>query len=537
MSASQIRVNDATTDEADPLIFEVALDEPASSPVTVNYRYSGDGLNTQDEEGVVTIAPGQTTAEIEIITWHDKEFIPAEVEPGGVETSLEITGVSDETIEIADAEATGLIVQVHREFTSMKLFGDTVTEGETARLKAELSYYPLPYDTYYTVRVVYVSATAADIDLPSTELTIVIPAGEGVGYIEIPTLDDNVAGEGNEQLVVEYVASNAYPHYDPEEDRLHDNATVTIVDNTTSSGSGDPLSDPEPTEPSGPTGTIFAGDESNDIFTGPGSPDGIFGRGGDDILDGGGGDDTIGGGDGDDQINGGEGNDSLGGGPGADVLNGNAGNDTIGGGDGDDQVSGDAGNDVVAGGAGDDTINGGDGADTMGGSYGHDHVSGDAGNDSLGGGFGQDTISGGAGDDEVGGGEGSDLINGGAGNDFLAGGGRNDTINGDAGNDVINGGAGNDVMTGGAGNDTFVFRGFIDGEHDKVTDFEEGDALFLIGIDNVPGSGRQGCFNELDVTDVTVDGEVAARITYDGHTIDVVGVTADDLELDAFLFA
>ncbi|ETW13223.1 hemolysin-type calcium-binding region [Roseivivax marinus] len=308
----------------------------------------------------------------------------------------------------------------------------------------------------------------------------------------------------------------------------------------TVTGAADGLIDLAPTTPGAdvisgtPEGDRILGGDGNDTLDGAAGDDGLLGEAGDDSLVGGPGDDNIAGSDGNDVVDGGDGNDFLGGGLGNDMLLGGEGSDTLGGGQGDDALAGGTGDDVAAGGPGDDLIEGGAGDDTMGASFGADTVLGQGGDDSLGGGTGTDSIDGGAGNDSIGGGEGDDTVIGGAGNDFLAGGGRDDSIVGGPGNDTINGGAGDDTMVGGAGADLFVFNDFTPGDVDRVVGFEDGvDRFRMVGVENAPGSGLQGFVDALEISDAAGGG---VTMSFNGHVIEVTGVSAADLGLEDFIF-
>ncbi|KMK67516.1 calcium-binding protein [Puniceibacterium sp. IMCC21224] len=286
-------------------------------------------------------------------------------------------------------------------------------------------------------------------------------------------------------------------------------------------------------EGNGGLDTLVGGDGDDTITAGDGDAI-LAGEGGNDSIVGGGGNDRLSGSDGNDTVEGFGGNDNIGGGPGDDVLTGNSGNDTLGGGLGDDSVHGGYGNDVMAGGPGDDLMSGEKGDDTMGASFGDDTVYGSWGRDSLGGGTGSDLLDGGRHDDAIGGGEGNDTVLGGDGDDFLAGGGRHDSVDGGNGLDTINGGSGNDTLTGGTGADMFVFNSMNTGEADLVTDFEDG--LDRIRLGGVEGMGRQGRFDGLDIADAMIDGTAGATVSYHGHVISMIGVSAADLGVSDFVF-
>ena len=274
---------------------------------------------------------------------------------------------------------------------------------------------------------------------------------------------------------------------------------------------------------------FLGGDAGNDDIGGGGGADSLVGGAGDDVLAGNGGDDVVSSGDGDDVATGGDGDDRIGGGLGNDRLSGDAGDDVLGAGLGDDTVEGGDGNDLVNGGGGDDVLTGGAGNDRMGGSQGADSMTGDDGDDLMGGGAGQDVMTGGAGNDQMGGGVGDDMLDGGAGDDFVAGGNGRDMLSGGDGNDTINGGNGDDEMQGGDGMDVFVFNRFNAGEVDVISDFDSaGDLLDLRGV-------AEG-FDGLGIAETSFGGSAATELSYQNHTILLVGVEAATLDESDFLF-
>lgn len=255
----------------------------------------------------------------------------------------------------------------------------------------------------------------------------------------------------------------------------------------------------------------FVAGSGADNLTGGALTDDLRGNGGADILNGGSGDDVV-----------------LGGSEG-DTVNGDGGNDDVRGDAGVDIVDGGAGIDQVYGGTGDDTLNGGAENDFM-------FVSADEGNDDIDGGNGSDYLY----FDRTGstlgltvslaapailvtladtttivnierfwfrGGEGIDVVTGGAIEDVLDGNGGSDTLNGGAGADVLDGGLGNDAMTGGLGNDIFYVDNMLDTVNETAvagagSDFiytsvnytlaAYTERLFLTGVDNINGIGRNG---------------------------------------------
>lgn len=302
------------------------------------------------------------------------------------------------------------------------------------------------------------------------------------------------------------------------------------ADQLLNGGGGDPVDTLSGT----PGSDTLIGTAGNDSIDGLGSDDTISGGDGSDTLLGGDGNDLISASTGNDSVDGGTGNDNIGGGLGDDSLYGSEGNDTLGGGRDDDLVDGGEDDDIVVGGPGNDVLYGRDGNDTMGAGYGNDTVFGHEGHDSLGGGTGRDDISGGAGNDSVGGGEGDDTITGESGDDFLAGGGRNDLILGNLGNDTINGGAGDDIMYGDEGADVFVFNSLNAGEVDFIGFFEDG--LDTIRMRGVAGVGQHGKFDALDLSNTTINGYQSVELEYDGHIIQIQGVSVSDLSKADFVF-
>ncbi len=189
------------------------------------------------------------------------------------------------------------------------------------------------------------------------------------------------------------------------------------------------------------------GFSSSDIIRGLAGNDTIRGLAGNDTLIGNAGDDSLDGGIGDDTLNAGIGNDELFGGEGNDTLNGISGNNTLDGG---------AGNDELYGGMDDDILYGMDGSDTFYGIDGNDEIFGGAGDDFAYGMNGDDTLNGGDGNDKFLGGAGKDLLAGNGGDDTLNGGAGDDTLDGELGNDFLNGGLGNDLISGMEGNDILI---------------------------------------------------------------------------------
>jgi Ca2+-binding RTX toxin-like protein len=239
----------------------------------------------------------------------------------------------------------------------------------------------------------------------------------------------------------------------------------------------------------------------------------------------------------------------------------------------DEDIQAGGGNDTVTGGAGNDTLEGGAGDDTLTGGAGNDAIFDTSGNTIIDGGDGGDVaiaIGGNStftdsGTVASGGVQIDDVFCGGAGNDSLSGGAGNDVLLGDVGSsfmfgsDILNGGTGNDLLQGGRGADTFVFAA-NDGD-DTIGRFNTaviaiesakgsgsninavvpiaGLADFEVGIDviQLDGSSFTSISTAQEARDAFVNlGNGNARFDIDGTAITLIGVDADALTIDDFMF-
>ena len=279
-------------------------------------------------------------------------------------------------------------------------------------------------------------------DYGQTSGTLVIPAGETYGTIEVMIQSDKIV-EGDEHFFV--TLSN------PINAMIVDDTSIgTIIDSGHGHGSvGE--------------GEVLMGTDADDVLITKGGSDVLEGLAGNDTLIAGGGADTIHGGAGDDLIVGLGGPDKLYGGEGDDEIIGHGGPDEIDAGSGDDIVYAGGAPDTVSGGPGDDFINAEGGPDM---------VDGGEGDDIIYGGGGPDALSGGAGDDVLRGEGGPDILDGGPGSDELYGGG---------GPDQLTGGEGADILKGGGSGDLFKFES-LDGEVDRIIDFGQHDQIDISAI-------------------------------------------------------
>ncbi|MFK7944571.1 MAG: spondin domain-containing protein [Paracoccaceae bacterium] len=201
-----------------------------------------------------------------------------------------------------------------------------------------------------------------------------------------------------------------------------------------------------------------------------------------------------------------------------DIISTDDGRDVILSGDGYDVIDAGAGRDIVLSGNGDDEVFGGSG---------NDFILGGSGRDSIDGGSGRDRIDGGADADDIAGGDDRDALFGGAGDDSIDGGAGRDFIFGGSGFNVLAGGTGNDRLFGGADEDHFVFN---DGDgRDLVIGYDAGTDLLVLF-----DSGFSSAQEIIDAGRETGGG---IRLNLgDGDTIQLLGVSGDDLSEEDFLF-
>jgi serralysin len=150
-----------------------------------------------------------------------------------------------------------------------------------------------------------------------------------------------------------------------------------------------------------------------------------------------------------------------------------------------------------------------------------DYVDANGGSDVVHSGRGNDVVLGGTGNDFIFGGYGDDLLRGDAGADFILSG---------RGNDTITGGAGNDFLRGGRGSDVFEFT--IDGGHDRISDFRNGQDKLDLTDQSYTSFAMLLAF-----ADVTQHG-AGTRIDFGGgNRIDLDGVRLSQIDASDFIFA
>ncbi|MGX9355590.1 fasciclin domain-containing protein [Roseobacteraceae bacterium S113] len=203
-------------------------------------------------------------------------------------------------------------------------------------------------------------------------------------------------------------------------------------------------------------------------------------------------------------------------GSGDDVVLAGRGRDYVVAGAGDDVVLGEGGNDLIKGRAGQDTINGGSGNDFIRGGSGADVILGEDGND---------TLLGGRQDDTLVGGDDNDVLRGSTGNDLLEGEDGHDILRGGHGRDTLNGGTGNDLLVGGGGADLFIFEVGMD--HDTVQRYQAGHDTLDLSDFELEG------FETLDIQSLKRDTVIDLQ---NGDAIFLRGVDAHSLSADDFIF-
>ncbi len=487
-------------------VFEVHLSEALATDLTLSYRTvdgsARAGSDYSAKTGTVKISAGETTATVAVDLLGDNavelnEYFSLVVTPPGVVKNGREGSAGTATI-LDDDTGNGAIPIIAVERA-------TQTEGGTMRFRVVLSK-ATDDEVRIDYRTVLGSATDAPLnnrDYPPQTGTLVIEAGDRVGFVEIRANPDNL-DEVDESLWLEFSSpDNArFAGYQKIE------RVLGIVNDDDGTGSNRSVFVSSPTIIEGDAGArqavfeihLSEAYEKNLTFKFKTS-DGTAKSGADyagrsgsvtllagqtvtavtiDLVE-------------DERL---EGDESFSlaltppaGGIVKNVVT--AGRATIANDDDIHEVI--RGNDSanrLYGGTGDDSIFGNGGNDTLSGGSGKDRIDGGKGNDVQDGGSGNDKLWGREGNDRLIGGTGNDGLEGNSGKDTLRGGDGHDRMKGDSGVDTLEGGKGADRLLGGDQADTFVFRARSDSTvdsagRDKIGDFSrsEGDKLGLSGID------------------------------------------------------
>ncbi len=173
-------------------------------------------------------------------------------------------------------------------------------------------------------------------------------------------------------------------------------------------------------------------------------------------------------------------------------------------------------------------------SEELGGSGKADHAWGGMGDDSLGGGEGNDALRGGAGADLLSAGAGQDMLRGGEGGDTMFGAAEDDMLHGEEGADLLDEGMGHGGLEGGPGADTLIGGA---GPDAFVVDRESGDDV-IVDFTAGPGVFDHLALRDLRWEDLAFadDGD-GVRISWQGGSVQLIGVGMEDLAQDDFMFA
>lgn len=326
------------------LPWTISLSEPATGPVTVDYRVlagtatAGTSNNAGTDiygspTGRVTFAVGETskTVQYRILADSVGEYDEAAVlEVFAVTGSAELAGdqpVISETAWIRDDDGTANKLAL---FTSDPVINETVAGNRVAYFDLSLSR-PAPEAFNVDYRTADVSARSGQ-DYVAKEGTIRFEEGQTDATVAVRVKGDTRL-EATETFLLSLDTPSIIAAMSIGQARILDASTL--------------------------------GTSGGDRLNGGESPDAIYGMAGNDRIDGNGGKDFLSGQSGNDRLSGGAGNDRLDGGSGRDLLSGGPGNDRLSGGAGNDRLNGGAGNDRLIGGPGADIMSGKIGRDTF----------------------------------------------------------------------------------------------------------------------------------------------------------------------------
>ena len=125
---------------------------------------------------------------------------------------------------------------------------------------------------------------------------------------------------------------------------------------------------------------------------------------------------------------------------------------------------------------------------------------------------------------------GNDVLTGESENERLQGLDGNDTLNGGGGDDTLDGGSGTDNLIGGLGDDVFIFNN--GDNNDTIQDFTAGAGT----ADKIELAGVTGLNDFASVLANISDDGANSTISYDGGSLQLIGVRLDDFHSDDFLF-
>jgi hypothetical protein len=223
-----ITINDAQSSEGEFAIFNIYLDKPATTVITIDFVTKagtaisgGSGLLGENDytsnSGTITILPGQTHVTLNIQILDDAIY---EGNESFIVQFSHIEGGNGATLATTQVQA----IILDNEVAPIVSVADT-TVSEDGTLQVQVSLSGTAQDditiTYQTVNGNAISG----IDYTAIQGTLVIPAGQTIGFITIPVIDDT-AWEDNEQFTFQIIGvQGANATLGQSE------ATLTIIDN------------------------------------------------------------------------------------------------------------------------------------------------------------------------------------------------------------------------------------------------------------------------------------------------------------------
>ncbi len=200
-----------TVAEGSPADNIITLSAPSAVPVTVTVTPAGNGANPTVPadlgpqeystdggttfipvpSGVITIPPGVTSVIVRTPTVNDTTGEPAET--FGVTLSAPSSGATIATPSVTNT------IQASDPVTVSIANGTTVPEGTNSVFTVSLSN-ASSVDTSVTFNTSNGSAVAPGDYTAQTAVTVTIPAGSLTATVNVVTIDDAIAGEGNETI-------------------------------------------------------------------------------------------------------------------------------------------------------------------------------------------------------------------------------------------------------------------------------------------------------------------------------------------------
>ena len=218
--------DDAAAEPGDNGQFTVAISKASDTPTTVTYSVTGDatpGSDYQTLTGSVTIAPGETSAVIDVTVLdeslvEDNETVTITLDSVTGDNDISIGSFNSDTVTISDNDTASLSLSVADADAS-----EPADNGQFVVTLTEQS----DQDTVVAYSVTG-TANAGEDFTPLTG-TVTILAGETTAAIDVAVLDDNLLEEA-ETVVVTLDTVNV-GDADITVDTANNSGTVNITDN------------------------------------------------------------------------------------------------------------------------------------------------------------------------------------------------------------------------------------------------------------------------------------------------------------------